>query len=321
MKLLYLLSALLFFNSCANQQGNSSAGNFPDWYNSAPLSTSKVFYAVGKGTQKDHAIKNALYSISKQVKVIVSSSYKELERTNKDFGKNIIEENLINDVARISTSGFKITKEQKLSKTEFAVLIELNKSIVIAQYNEKLRKVEKEISDEIGNEDFNFLRDRYKTQNHLSEMKLILKVLSSFGDDKSEEYQREQEYRERFFNRLSGLSFRIVRNSDDFSHAERIIENEITNAGYKIAERNQPHSFLISISGRVNRDMQGRLFTVKQRLEVRIQSERGDIFAAKIIEESSTSNLSFNDAIANSGGELRNQLRRKGVESFFEFEN
>jgi hypothetical protein len=317
---LFLLSAFLFFASCANQN-RPQDGRFPDWYNNPPVSSEKFFYATGKGTQKENAIKNALYSFSKQMKSLATSHYKDLERSDKDFFKNIIEENITSEVSKISTSGFKISKMEKLSKDEFVVLGEIRKSLVSAQYNEKLRRLDKELSEEIAREDFKFLRDRYTTQGHLAEMRLVLKILSSFGEVKDKEHQQESDYRRRFFGRLNGLSFRIVKNSEDFSQAERIIEQAIRSAGYKVADGNQSHSFLVSITGRVQKSMQGRLFSAKQRIEIRIQSERGDVFAAKIIEESSSSNLSYTDALANSGAELRNQLKRKGVESFFEFEN
>ena len=308
--------SLLLLVSCSSKRRNFNLEyQYPQWYTHAPVSVDK-FYGTGKGVGKTAAINDALNSIAKQIQVIVSSKFEETVQSKNGFNDSYIRETISASVIGVELSGYKIVQSIQTENYDTLVLIELDKKLVTQNYKDKLKIIKEEINQSLMSDDLTFLKKKSNNLKKISQIEGIVAVLRSIEEKEPSIYLSNEDENEKFNKRLSGISFKIIANTESSVAIEKIIKHELTTAGYKVVSSDGPSSFIISINDSVLTQSQGNRFFVRHSVEIKATRPNGEVFATKNTEEVLSSYVSFKDALANTGYEFKKYFKSNSIDQF-----
>ncbi len=312
MKILKILF-LVFLASCTSKKRGYES--YPQWYMEPTSSDERYFYATGKGPDKDKAIKDGLKEIAAQIKTVVSSKFQEETMTNNQFENHVTKMTVETETSNIEIYGYKIVNIHQMENYDFILLIQIEKSQVIKEYLNKFDKLKFSIMQKLKSNDFVFLKNKNKIAIELQESETILAILSSLNQKNMESVAELRNLEEEFIARNNKISFSVMAASEKLLQTVSVLKNAITEEGYKISDSDSA-SLHITVDGEILDDMQGRLFLVKQKVEIKLKDMNKVIHSSNVIEEVGSSSISFGDASLNTGVELRDKLRKIGFKKF-----
>ena len=312
MKILKILF-LVFLASCTSKKRGYES--YPQWYMEPTSSDERYFCATGKGPDKDKAIKDGLKEIAAQIKTVVSSKFKEETMTNNQFENHVTKMTVETETSNIEIYGYKIVNIHQMENYDFILLIQIEKSQVIKEYLNKFDKLKFSIMQKLKSNDFVFLKNKNKIAIELQESETILAILSSLNQKNMESVAELRNLEEEFIARNNKISFSVMGASEKLLQTVSVLKNAITEEGYKISDSDSA-SLHFTVDGEILDNMQGRLFLVKQKVEIKLKDINKVIHSSNVIEEVGSSSISFDDASLNTGAELRDKLRKIGFKKF-----
>lgn len=314
MKIGVLLCLVLAFTACTSKRRNfTQEYKYPEWYNNPPTSGDK-FYGTGKGVGRSAAVNDALNSIAKQIQVFVSSRYEETTRSHFGKSESSVREMISAEVIDVELHGYKIANSLQTENYDTLVLIEIDKSLVIQNYKDKLKKIKDEINVSILKDDTAFLKSRAKDLSELSKIDSIIMILKSLEQKDFSDFQTLE--KDLYLKRFNEISFKVIGDSQTSVIIKNIIKNALTSAGHRLVGDDTNSSFTVVVNDSVHYQAQGRTFLVKHMVQVKVKNLKGEELAVKNSEEVLLSYHSFVDALANTGNDLKSEIKSKGIDHY-----
>ena len=311
-----LLAILLIFTvSCSSKRKSyKDAYVFPVWYQTPPASSDRFFYGTGKAVGQTSAVNDALKNIAGQVSSVVSSQYKEELKATNQRVDNQVEETIKVEISQIELSGYKILQSQQMENFDFLVLVQIEKSVIVNHYLNKMNKLQYSINQKLLLSDYQFLKNKMPLQQELNDLERVLSILGSLQAPRVAETEELRRFQDSFHQRNEQISFAIVSKNQQFFKNENTLKDAVTHYGHKVSPDG---SLVILLEGISVQKREGGLYLVRQQIEIKIMDKEGKILTSRMVEEVGASNLSFDDAVSNTGHALKEQFKKKGFQSFF----
>jgi len=189
----YIVASLftIFLIGCAGGSNSSvstpiQSNNLPSWAINATPSNPLYYYAVGEGSSKDEAKKNALKQISSQISVTISSSTTSTKiATNTQYSKKI-EDITKSSTKKINFTGAKVLKYALSNGTWYAntqvdrnILFEAQKSTMLSEYT-KSKKLWNRL---VKNNVLELFKEFKNLNTNISKVMAILPILKSINNN------------------------------------------------------------------------------------------------------------------------------------------
>ena len=150
-KSIFIVLAITFFTACGAFASGAKSSAASSWINNPPSDNAKFFYAVGYGqTQKD-AKSDALSTISAKISVDVSSNFSNSVTATRQGGdEEVLQETKNEVVSRSKNIEYTDVKVQESVQEngQWALLVQVDRSILRATYERKLDKVDTKLKTE-----------------------------------------------------------------------------------------------------------------------------------------------------------------------------
>lgn len=148
-KTLFTFLTFIILSACSAVASPSNTSS--EWIKNPPSDTSSYFYAVGYGpTQKD-AKSDALSNISAKISVNVASNFSSSVTASRNGGDEEVLETTKNEVVsqskNIEYTDVKVVESQN-DGSKWAVLVEVDRTILSDTYERKLQKVDNKLKAE-----------------------------------------------------------------------------------------------------------------------------------------------------------------------------
>jgi len=147
MKYILKLLLLVFVGLSSVYASESSMS----WINSPPADDAKFFYGVGYGETQRDAKSDALANISAKISVSISSTFSSsLTAIRQDGDESVLSEtknDVISETKNIEYTDVKVLESAKESE-QWVVLVEVNRAILSASYERKLKLVDTKLKTE-----------------------------------------------------------------------------------------------------------------------------------------------------------------------------
>jgi len=150
-KSLFLVLSLTLFTACGASASGAKSSSAMTWINNPPADDAKYFYAVGYGDTQRDAKSDALSTISAKISVNVSSNFSNSVTATRQSGNEEILQETKNEVVSkskdIEYSDVQVQESVKDSG-QWALLVQVDRSILTATYERKLDQVDTKLKTE-----------------------------------------------------------------------------------------------------------------------------------------------------------------------------
>jgi len=318
MKKVLALITLIFINNCANKISKE----LPSWYLNPPQNDSLNLYGVGYGFDKQNSEQNALDNLAQKIIVNISSSIEVLKQENSYNQKSNFSESsqqkIKSEVAKISFMNFNNEKTEIFNKQIYS-LVSVNRHNLINQYEQKIIDFSDEINQIQAQQKNKTLIE--KKADFIQIEKIIAKaendliILDSINLDKNKNAEIKAEFKalklaHKAINNDLNLYIKYDHNSQKVAEIVKTAfakENIKTNAK-KIATKNE---VIVDISSKQTKQFIYGTYIIKSQINIAFLNNKGQIIKNKILQESGSSSISYDEAGNNLARKFSKKINKK----------
>lgn len=319
-----LLLALFGVSAMAAQGSNASIS----WLNSPPSDSSEYFYAVGYGETISDAKSDALATISAKISVSVASSFSSsvsASRLNGD--EEVLNESKNEVVSKSKNIDYTDVKVQESfdDGKQWAVLVEVDRAILVNSYERRLNGVDAKIKAEwevfAQSTSLEKLKLSSTINKYLKETDTffaLLHALSSKYDD-GKYMTRYLNYTKEMRKAKSELTFKIK--SDALSQQlASLVRSELSKDNVSFSDKN--YNVLIDISTKAreqkypsaNKEFANLTFALRD-TSIALIDKSGKIVSTTVHKTKESSPSGFGDAIAKTA-KYEAKIKENGIMAF-----
>jgi hypothetical protein len=314
----FLLATLVFLTfSCASDP-QQIVSDTPSWYISPAANNSENLYGVAEGYTLEEATKYALADAASRLMVTISSDSSLLREENKNGVNEEMRQRVRQNVEKINFTNFSVSKSAKF-KEKFYVEVEIKRDPFIAEQNQQLGFLEKQVSDleknSIGKNTIQKRNSLIKILDLEKEIELKARIVYGAGVkiNLTEKLNRVAYFRDQLNSLSDNVEFYLSGNSSP--EISKVIRNFLNRDKLKVSptiDRSNNHQVVVAIKSKTKANKIYGSYMVK--LEINFEnSSASKIIASNSVEVSGSSAISEEEAFSAAIASLREEIEDKGV--------
>jgi hypothetical protein len=272
-KLFFLILITIFFSGCLDTKPSVKKVQTPHWIKTTPKDNKKFTYGVGISKTKEGALKEALNDVISKLGVKVKSSFVNKEIVDGYYSRSISSSNIEATVSKIRVTNYKVEKSQRLSNSEYAVLIIVDNKKFFNTLKKDINLLKKSIEKSLERSATLDAINRYKIKKEISKDCDILlsntlvayQLDNSF--DKNIYFNFVSDVKDDYYSEAKSLRF-FVMGDDRSENFAKVINKGLLNKNFTIVDDRELKSVKVYL--KITDNISSKKDIVKIKIDIKV---------------------------------------------------